>query len=448
MVQRLIAIMISIIVFVGVVAFAPTNGVRAAGEETFGKEIASQLFQMDQNRNQRLDMTDRKMLLELVQFFSEAEDRNKMKELYTHAFGDMVTGRQDQTLSFGASIQLLEGFINFVKNNTSNFSNARFEACLTDSDTANGKAALAQAIDARENEFKTAMHDAGVDLDQLGSAVDNLDKMFAFLRKSKVFHTEFFTCDYRLSQNDRIKMNEDRINEMVQQINENLTSKIEDPTSITQAMNGILDFISRDQGKDREALYGYLLKYGMVVEQNKTVSQSKQLDEALTSNQVVFSDVPAGHWAYPYIQFMASNGLITESEKGLYSPETNITAAQMASFTELVKNKLMNKSSDQYFKDVVNGYTEGGSQPVKREEVAVMVVKAMGVAAPAASKKDLNFLDSALISPKAADSVAKAVKVGILNGKADNLFDPKGYTKRSEAAKMMYTLYQYLSKTN
>ena len=58
------------------------------------------------------------------------------------------------------------------------------------------------------------------------------------------------------------------------------------------------------------------------------------------------------------------------------------------------------------------------------------------------TKDDLTFADSSEIADYAAEAVAAMVKLGIINGKGDNKFDPKAYCTRAEAAKIFYGVLQ------
>ena len=54
------------------------------------------------------------------------------------------------------------------------------------------------------------------------------------------------------------------------------------------------------------------------------------------------------------------------------------------------------------------------------------------------TKSDLNFADSDEIADYAIEAVAAMSKLGIINGKGNNKFDPKAYCTRAEAAKIFF----------
>ena len=49
-----------------------------------------------------------------------------------------------------------------------------------------------------------------------------------------------------------------------------------------------------------------------------------------------------------------------------------------------------------------------------------------------------------IIGSWALDSVERIQAAGIINGKDDNLFDPRGYATRAEAATMLSNLSAYM----
>ena len=70
-------------------------------------------------------------------------------------------------------------------------------------------------------------------------------------------------------------------------------------------------------------------------------------------------------------------------------------------------------------------------------------IKSQGYAFDA--EKDVSFTDYENISPWAAESVDIMVKAGILNGRTDGSFDPKGVATRAEVATL---LKLFLEKAN
>lgn len=95
-----------------------------------------------------------------------------------------------------------------------------------------------------------------------------------------------------------------------------------------------------------------------------------------------------------------------------------------------------------------NGIAEGTSagtfepnKPISREEMAAMIVriyqKVTGVKLEA---ETLNFADINDIAVWAKPSVQTALKAGLMVGRSENSFAPKGNATRAEAAQVFYNL--------
>lgn len=161
----------------------------------------------------------------------------------------------------------------------------------------------------------------------------------------------------------------------------------------------------------------------------------------------VLTDI-AGHWAEKSIRQLVSQGVITGYPDGGFKPDKTITRAEFAAL--LVKAFKIESKTGKEFKDtanhwakdfiaaaaasgIVNGYdaaTFGPDDPITREQVAVMVIKAAKLAS---ASGETSFADSTDISPWAKGSVMSAVKAGIMEGYPDSTFKPRGNTTRAEA---------------
>jgi hypothetical protein len=83
---------------------------------------------------------------------------------------------------------------------------------------------------------------------------------------------------------------------------------------------------------------------------------------------------------------------------------------------------------------VVSGYSEtafGPDDPITREQMTVMIVKAAGL--KAGSSQPVSFKDGEQISSWAAEAVSVSASQGIVNGYPDSTFRPRGTATRAEA---------------
>ncbi|MEN6463529.1 MAG: S-layer homology domain-containing protein [Syntrophomonas sp.] len=168
---------------------------------------------------------------------------------------------------------------------------------------------------------------------------------------------------------------------------------------------------------------------------------------AVTSSAAAISDIQ-GHWAAATIQKMVDQGIVTGMPDGSFQPNNSISRAEFA--TLVVKAfKLDNKSghvfndtSQHWAKDyiaiantygIVNGYNDtnfGPDDPITREQMAVMIVKAADLQSNGAS---LSFSDSAKVSDWAKDAVAVTSTQKVVSGFPDGSFQPQVKATRAQA---------------
>ncbi len=159
-----------------------------------------------------------------------------------------------------------------------------------------------------------------------------------------------------------------------------------------------------------------------------------------------------GHWASSSISQLVALGAINGYPDGSFRPEKTISRAEFAAV--LVKAFNLNQQSSATFKDTVNhwarnhiaaavasgvanGYnadTFGPDDPVTREQMAVMIVRAAGIAGAA---EEPGFNDSADISVWAREAIAAMTQKGLMQGYSDNTIQPLKYAKRGEAVTLI-----------
>ena len=160
------------------------------------------------------------------------------------------------------------------------------------------------------------------------------------------------------------------------------------------------------------------------------------------------SDI-AGHWAEASIVKMVDQGIISGYPDGTFKPEGKITRAEFASL--LVRGfqlpiggrKVFSDPANHWAKDfiaaaysqgIISGYSEtvfGPDDPITREQMAVMIVKAVK---PNTAAEGKTFADNGSIAGWAEEAVKSATGNDLLTGNPDNTFRPKGNTTRAEAA--------------
>jgi len=179
-----------------------------------------------------------------------------------------------------------------------------------------------------------------------------------------------------------------------------------------------------------------------------------------------FPDVPS-HWAYQDIVAMAARGIAKGMPDGEFAPDSSVTRAQFA----VLLTRTLGKSGLSpvgRFKDVkswawyyqavetaaglglVEGYGDSTFKPdarISRQEMTTMIVRAMVLLkrftvldAAAVDAALAEFADAPAIGVWARESVAQAVKAGIVYGRTVTTFQPAAESTRAESVVMLRRL--------
>ena len=170
----------------------------------------------------------------------------------------------------------------------------------------------------------------------------------------------------------------------------------------------------------------------------------------LLLNQQRFPDLAGAGWAAPSIDALLAAGVVGGFPDGTFQPSAPLTRAQFVKMLVLAKG-LTPGTGQVSFSDVpagawyapyvsaavaanlVRGLTPttfGPNAPVTREQMAVLLARAMGLK----GSGTLAFTDSAQIASWALPSVEAAVGAGYLNGFPNGTFQPLAPTTRAQAA--------------
>jgi hypothetical protein len=179
-----------------------------------------------------------------------------------------------------------------------------------------------------------------------------------------------------------------------------------------------------------------------------------------------FEDTAGYSWAIKEIGVMAAKGIVNGTTEHLFSPGLNITRAE---FTAMLARSLkLNVSkvdrrfsdvreSDWFYLDVSGAYQAGlvegrgngfftPNEPITREEMAVLIGKAVALRQGAAMKESdtsdfSRFMDYQSVSEYAKDSVALTLNYGLMKGEPGGMFAPKSFATRAQAAVVLYRLF-------
>lgn len=197
----------------------------------------------------------------------------------------------------------------------------------------------------------------------------------------------------------------------------------------------------------------------------------------------VFTDVPNGHWANPYVEKMYRKGIISGSGDATFRPNNYVTKEQAM---VMIYNMLDISSSDvrnarnkydstmsragvsSWARDAVASAIQSGivsEQEVRerfnkngspqnafRYELCVYLTRAMDLEQEAKNKIiiDLPFIDRELMPLQVQAYVEVMVDKGVINKKGDSegKFNPKKPISRAEMAKMLSVAYDYIDRNN
>ncbi|MHB8841399.1 MAG: S-layer homology domain-containing protein, partial [Candidatus Aquicultor sp.] len=166
-----------------------------------------------------------------------------------------------------------------------------------------------------------------------------------------------------------------------------------------------------------------------------------------------FSDVPATHWAFSAIEFLASAGIINGRTSGLFDPNASITRGEFAKIICLAAGLTPVSGGTASFSDtsgnwaagyieaaktagLIGGYPDGTFRPnnlITRAEIAKLVVLGAGFATDTSGA---GFTD--IDGNWAKDFILTAANNGVVNGYTDGTFRPNNHATRAEASVMVY----------
>lgn len=162
---------------------------------------------------------------------------------------------------------------------------------------------------------------------------------------------------------------------------------------------------------------------------------------APTPAAVSYADVPASAWYYEAVQSASTQGLMTGTAPGVFSPDGVMTRAMVWTVLARMDGADTSGSGAEWYKKA-QSWAQGkgisdGTEPngyITREQFVTMLWRSKG--SPVADYTLDSFSDNSKISDYAQTAVRWAVKEGILTG-SDRKLDPQGGTTRAQAAAIL-----------
>ena len=183
---------------------------------------------------------------------------------------------------------------------------------------------------------------------------------------------------------------------------------------------------------------------------------------------ISFADLPANHWAYPAVMALVRKGVIKGYPDGSFKPDGIVTRSEFARMMTIALDIPPLSNPAQTFADVgkgdwefievetakkyLTGYKQGGAyyfkgaEPAVREDMAVALVKALGLDTELPDPVNAGysyemlrqvFSDAGAISPNLCDYVLVAYDFDLISGYPDGTFGPQKSITRAEAASLL-----------
>lgn len=181
-------------------------------------------------------------------------------------------------------------------------------------------------------------------------------------------------------------------------------------------------------------------------------------------NATSFTDVPENHWSSEYIEELKNLNITDGVGDGKFGLGQTITKNEFVTFLvklldlelenpEVGSFKDNNDNTKWYYKSVetavkhniIKKDTENfnGNKAITRQEMAVMIVRSLGLEDLAYKFNSQNSPFSDVSSDKGYILISK--DLGIITGVGGNKFEPNNTAKREEAAAMMIRMYNRLN---
>lgn len=171
-----------------------------------------------------------------------------------------------------------------------------------------------------------------------------------------------------------------------------------------------------------------------------------------------FSDLSSHPWAEEAINALAKAKVISGMGDGKYEPQANVTREQFAKMLicafelDIVEGTTPYEDLDEekwsypylvsaYKYGIMSGYSEttlGGEETITRQDMAVMLVRALDVVDVSLEEGEAAFSDDNEIADYAKTAVKMLKNAGIVSGMEDNTFAPKTPVTRAMAAVVLY----------
>ena len=190
----------------------------------------------------------------------------------------------------------------------------------------------------------------------------------------------------------------------------------------------------------------------------------KKIDTPVTDDSLPFTDVAKDRWSYDYILEMYKLGAVNGKTDTIFDPAGNVTRAEFVKMLGCLDGINTDDFTSCRFKDVsnrgwaapyiewaadngiVNGYDKshfGPNDKITREQMSAILCRYAEYAGISLDENTtaITFTDEGQISAYALENVKTLQRAGVIggfdNGDGTFSFQPKGYTTREQACKVL-----------
>lgn len=179
---------------------------------------------------------------------------------------------------------------------------------------------------------------------------------------------------------------------------------------------------------------------------------------SIEASSLEFKDVPTNYYAHKEITNLVERGVIKGFGDGTFLPTKQVTRAEFATF---VARSLNLPAADSNFKDVgkssalydgvsrahkagiIRGFGDGTFKPnvaVNRQDMAVMLDRAMQLKGSYTKTKALDFSDTSKVGAYAKTSVERLYNYNVMGPFSGNNFEATTIGTRAETARAIYNM--------
>ncbi|MDR3149087.1 MAG: S-layer homology domain-containing protein [Oscillospiraceae bacterium] len=186
-----------------------------------------------------------------------------------------------------------------------------------------------------------------------------------------------------------------------------------------------------------------------------------------SSLQNPFKDVSKDAWYYYDIEYVCAHNIFGGTETDMFSPEISMTRGMIAAVLwraagspNVSGDPFNDVDSAAYYSaatvwarslGIINGVGGGNyapNNPIMRQDLAVILynfARITGRTLPALREYP-GYRDDSSTANYAKEAIEALCRSGVISGKNDNLFDPKGLATRAEVAAMLHRLLEATGK--